>query len=150
MLPVTLQGSAVPRWSHRDPVEGDNPFSLEDPRRTIWSTSTEDARRSLIELDAGVAVTAVITLNPVVYRRQLLDLAVARFNVWAQRVTQVVIDPKDLSDYERWLDNYVANWLRYLADTCPHVNGQDELQTRLQAWSRKWLARARASLQETS
>ena len=147
MLPATLQRSAVPRWSHRDPVEGDNPFSADDPRRAVWSASTDDARQSLIDLDAGLAVTAEVTLDPGIYRRQLLDLAVARFDIWAQRVAHVVFDSEDLSDYAGWLADYATNWLYYLTDTCPHVDARDELQTRLAARAKKWLATARISIQ---
>ena len=81
MLPNAAGLPAIPRWSHRDPVEGGNPFSPFDPRFEAWDAATAAAKRSLLVFDARVEETAQITLDPATYRAQLLDLAVGRFDV---------------------------------------------------------------------
>ena len=133
-----LRPSAVPRWSHRDPVESGNPFPPTDRRHGTWNAATTDATQELLRLDAGVEATAQITLDPAIYRAQLLDLAVARFDVWAERARAVVSDGATLRDYERWLDDYVRNWLRYVADTCPRVEVGEELRIRLNNRAAQW------------
>ena len=134
-----LRPSAVPRWSHRDPVEGGNPFPPADPRHRRWDTATDDARQTLVRFDARLEATAQVTLDPAIYRAQLLDLAVGRFNVWARRGRSVVSSDGALRDYERWLEDYVANWLGYVAETCPRVEVGDELRTRLRGRAAHWV-----------
>ena len=137
--------SAVPRWSHRDPVEGGNPFPAGDPRREAWDTATLAARRALDRCDAHVAATAQVTLDPVVYRAQLIDLALRRFEIWAERGLSVVSDEGGLDDYRRWLDVYVGNWLGYVAETCPRVEIGEELPRRLDTARGRWLEAACAA-----
>ena len=137
--------SAVPRWSHRDPVEGGNPFADGDPRRGTWDAATREAKRALERCDARIATTARVTLDPVVYRAQLIDLALRRFDTWAERALSVVSNEGGLDDYRRWLDLYAANWLGYVADTCPRVETGDELPSRLDAARDRWLEAARAA-----
>ena len=140
--------SAVPRWSHRDPVEGGNPFVDGDPRRQPWDAATREARRALERCDAHIAATARVTLDPVVYREQLIDLALRRFDIWAERALSVVSNEGGLDDYRRWLDVYVANWLGYVADTCPRVETGDELPSRLDTARSRWLEAGRAAAAE--
>ncbi len=142
--------SAVPRWSHRDPVEGGNPFADGDPRREIWDAATRAARRALERCDAHVAATARVTLDPLVYRAQLIDLALRRFDTWAERALSVVSSEDQLDDYRRWLDAYVGNWLGYVADTCPRVETGDELPSRLDAARRRWLGAGRAAAERAA
>ena len=142
--------SAVPRWSHRDPVEGGNPFIDGDPRREIWQAATREARRELERCDAHIAATARVTLDPVVYRAQLIDLALRRFDTWAERGLSVVSNEGELDDYRRWLDVYVENWLGYVADTCPRVETGDELPSRLGATRRRWLEAGRAAAERAA
>lgn len=142
--------SAVPRWSHRDPVEGGNPFADGDPRREIWDAATRAARRALERCDAHVAATARVTLDPLVYRAQLIDLALRRFDTWAERALSVVSSDDELDDYRRWLDVYVENWLGYVADTCPRVETGDELPSRLDAARRRWLGAGRAAAERAA
>lgn len=142
--------SAVPRWSHRDPVEGGNPFPEGDPRRTIWDAATDEARRALDRCDAHIAATARVTLDHVVYRAQLIDLALRRFDVWAERGLSVVSNEEALDDYRRWLDAYVGNWLGYVAETCPRVETGEELPRRLDASRGRWLQAARAAAAGTA
>ena len=80
-LQNALRPSAVPRWSHRDPVEGGNPFPPADPRHRRWDIATDDARQALVRVDERLEATAQVTLDPVLYRAQVLDLAVGRFDV---------------------------------------------------------------------
>ena len=146
-LPVALCLSAVPRWSHRDPVAGGNPFPPTDARHGTWDAATTDARRALLRFDADLKVTAQVTLDPAIYRAQLLDLAVGRFDVWARRGRSVVSSDGALQNYEQWLTDYVANWLRYVAETCPRVEVGDELRTRLRGRAAHWVAETRHILE---
>ena len=146
-LPVALCLSAVPRWSHRDPVAGGNPFPPGDARHGTWDAATTDARRALLRFDADLKVTAQVTLDPAIYRAQLLDLAVGRFNVWARRGRSVVSSDGALQNYEQWLTDYVANWLGYVAKTCPRVEVGDELRTRLRGRAAHWVAETRHILE---
>ena len=145
-LPGALRASALPRWSHRDPVEGGNPFSAGDPRHQAWGTATADAKLALLQFDAELEVTAQVTLDPALYRAQLLGLAVGRFDVWARRCGSVVSSRAGLGDYERWLVQYVANWLDYVAETCPRVQVGDELRARLQGRAAHWATETRRRL----
>ncbi len=145
MSPEIRHLSAVPRWSHRDPVEGGNPFPAEDPRREAWDAATLAARRALDRCDAHVSATAQVTLDPVVYRAQLIDLALRRFDIWAERGLSVVSDEGGLDDYRRWLDVYVGNWLGYVAETCPRVETGEELPRRLDTARGRWLEAACAA-----
>ena len=137
--------TAVPRWSHRDPVEGGNPFPAGDARHGPWDAATREARRALERCDAHIAATARVTLDPVVYRAQSIDLALRRFDIWAERGLSVVSDEGELDHYRRWLDTYVGNWLGYVADTCPRVETGDELPRRLDAARTRWLEAGRAA-----
>ena len=130
-LPAALRSSAVPRWSHRDPVEGGNPYPRGAPEWAVWETGTAAARDRLRRMDARIARTAQVTLDPALYRAQLLDLAVGRFDIWTERGLTVVSTEQTRRDYEHWLAAYVTNWLRYVADTCPRVDAAAELRVRL-------------------
>ena len=144
MVPI-LRLSAVPRWSHRDPVEGGNPFAPTDPRHGTWDAATGVARAALRRDDAHMAETAQVTLDPEIYRAQLLDLAAARFDVWARRGRSVVLTDAALRDYDRWLADYVANWLRYVGETCPQVESRGKLRTRLTRRAAHWMTETRSS-----
>ena len=146
-LLVALCLSAVPRWSHRDPVAGGNPFPPTDARHGTWDAATTDARRALLRFDADLEATAQVTLDPAIYRAQLLDLAVGRFDVWARRGRSVVSSDGALQNYQQWLADYVANWLGYVAETCPHVEVGDELRTRLRGRAAYWVAETRHILE---
>lgn len=139
-----LHLSAVPRWSHRNPVEGGNPFSDGDPRREVRDEATRKARQALERCDAHLAATARVTLDPVVYRARLIDLALRRFDVRAERGLSAA-PPGGGGDYRRWLDVYAANWLVYVADPCPRVDAGDELRRRLDAARRRWSDAATAA-----
>ncbi len=126
-------------------MEGGNPFADGDPRREIWDAATREARRALERCDAHFAATARVTLDPVVYRAQLIDLALRRFDTWAERGLSVVSNEDQLDDYRRWLDVYVGNWLDYVADTCPRVDTGDELRRRLNGARERRLKAGRAA-----
>jgi hypothetical protein len=142
--------SAVPRWSHRDPVESGNPFPRATREHQAWETATAEALRQLGRCDARLAVTAQVSLDPDVYRAQLLDLAVERFDTWAHRGLAVVWSDDDGRAYTRWLEEYVRNWLRYVAETCPRVIVGDELGSRLSGRATDWSAQARRALSATA
>ena len=137
--------SAVPRWSHRDPAEGGSPFADGDPRREVWDAATLEARRALERCDAHVAATARVTLDPDAYREQLVDLALRRFDIWAERGLSAVSDDRGRADYRQWLDAYADNWLAYVADTCPRVDAGPALRRRLDAARRRWSDAARTA-----
>ena len=139
---VTLE-AAQPRWSHRDPLEGRNLFPPEAPGHAIWTTATDAARDELREMDAAMIGSAQVTLDPVVYRAQLFDLAVGRFAIWTERGLAVISTEDACRDYERWLDRYIENWLQYVAETCPGVEELDELEQRLRELARGRVRQAR-------
>ena len=145
-LAAPPRSSAVPRWSHRDPVDGGNPFPVADARHETWDTATVNARQALLRFDAGLEATAHVTLDPTLYRAHLLGLAVGRFDVWARRCRSVVSSRDELGIYDRWLADYVTNWLGYVAETCPRVEVGDELRTRLQGRAAHWVAETRNAL----
>ncbi len=126
-------------------MEGGNPFPAGDPRREAWDAATLEARRALDRCDAHIAATTQVTLDPVVYRAQLIDLALRRFDIWAERALSAVSNGEALDDYRRWLDVYVGNWLGYVAETCPRVETGEELPRRLTAARGRWLEAARAA-----
>ena len=140
-MPAAVALSARPRWSHRDPVEGGNPFPVADPRRGRWQAATDLALERLARHDAMLALAAEITLDPSRYRAQMLDLAVSRFDTWAERGAAVVADRASARGYADWLHRYVRNWLAYAADTCPRVDLRDALEQRLRARAEHWETR---------
>lgn len=137
-FPDSLQSSAVPRWSHRDPVECGNPFAPDDDRHHAWHAATSRAQDALARIDARLELGPV-RQHPDPYSVRVIALAVARFDIWSQRSLAVVWSPRALQDYARWLENYTENWLEYVADTCPQIEVSNDLRARLAARSRVWL-----------
>jgi len=137
-LPRPLLDSARPRWSHRDPVEGGNPFPTATADAARWERATAAALARLRAQDLGLAKTAIVTLDPDRYRAQMLELAVARFDVWAERLLAVLDDDRSREQGRDWLDRYVANWLEYAEETLPRVSFGTELEDRLRARARYW------------
>ncbi len=142
-FPDTLRSSAVPRWSHRDPVECVNPFTPNDERHPLWHVATCHAKDTLARNDA--APEQARDSRP--YPARLVALAIARFDVWAQRGLAIVVSRCALQDFERWLDDYRENWLKYVGDTCPHVDVADDLGFQLTARARFWIDKARRTFQ---
>ena len=140
MFPQAASISAVPRWSHRDPVEGGNPFPPGSCHEA-WSKATKQALADLLALDAQLQLSAQVTLDPILYRTQMLDLAVKRFDTWVNRGCAVIRDKADLNEFKKWLTLYVDNWLVYAEDTCPYIDMRDELEYRLRAKSQDWCSR---------
>ena len=136
--------SAVPRWSHRDPVEGGNPFVAGHPRRSLWAQATAAARAALARYDDALATSAPVTHDPQTYGRRLIELATMRFDTWARRGLAAVDGEASQGDYEAWLRTYVANWRAYIADTCPHAGAavRDELHARIAARATHWTTEA--------
>jgi len=146
-FPDALRSSAVPRWSHRDPVEGGNPFPLDDARHDAWHRATCSARDVLAQIDRELNAAEQAGPHPDPYPVRVVALAVSRFDVWARRTQSVVRSPAALRDYELWLTSYVAHWLVYVADTCPGTEVGDELHARLSLRARHWVADASRALQ---
>ena len=135
--------AAQSRWSHRDPLEGLNLFPPGAPGHAIWTTATDAARDRLRAMDAAMIDSAQVTLDRVVYRAQLFDLAAGRFAIWTERGLAVISTEDACRDYERWLDRYIENWLQYVAETCPGVEELDELEQRLRELARGRVRQAR-------
>ena len=136
--------SATPRWSHRDPVEGGNPFAAGAPRHARWDEATTHALATLQRYDTDLAART-LSGDPSVYARRWLDLATTRFDTWAQRGLAAVNGTAAHRDYEAWLQAYAANWRAYVADTCPHVaeDIRNELASRLTVRAAHWTNEAR-------
>jgi hypothetical protein len=146
-FPAALRSSAVARWSHRDPVEGGNPFPPHDSRHETWHAATCAARDALIRIDRELDEAEAVGPHPDPYAVRLVALAVLRFDVWARRVQSIVRSPAALQDYEGWLTTYVAHWLVYVADTCPRVEVGDDLRARLSSRAQYWVVEASRALQ---
>lgn len=142
-FPEALRNSARPRWSHRDPVEGGNPFVEGDPRRQAWARATERAERRLHRLDARLDAEERSGTAHGAYGDRVVDLAVARFDIWAERGLAGIVSPVGADDYARWLTTYLENWIVYVADTCPTLCVEPQLRARLDALASRWTARAR-------
>ncbi len=136
--------SAIPRWSHRDPVEGGNPFPARDLRHPRWEEATGRARAALRHYDDETAASVSATLTPEAYARHWLDLATVRFDTWARRGLAAVDGTAEQRDFATWLRTYVANWRTYVAETCPHVGVKvrDELVAHLAVRAAHWINEA--------
>ena len=141
-LPAALRLSAVPRWSHRDPVEGGNPFSDDNPRCPVWDEATHTALKALARFDTTLAREESHPTDAGVYLGRVIGLAEARFGVWARRVATVVRCETARLDFECWLEQYVDNWLVYVSETCPHIDVRDDLEARLRERADYWAAEA--------
>jgi hypothetical protein len=146
-FPATLRSSAVARWSHRDPVEGGNPFPPDDLRHEVWHDATRSAKDVLVRTDRDLDEAEKGGPHPDPYSTRVVALAVSRFDVWARRAQSIVRSPAALRDYEVWLTTYVANWLAYVADTCPRVDVGDDLGAQLSSRAERWIAEARGALE---
>jgi hypothetical protein len=124
-------------------MEGHNPFPPGAPGHAIWTTATDAARDRLRAMDAAMIASAQVTLDRVVYRAQLFDLAAGRFTIWTDRGLAVILTEDACRDYKRWLDRYVENWIQYVAETCPGVEGLAELEQRLRELARARVRQAR-------
>ena len=142
-FPDSLRSSAVPRWSHRDPVECDNPFTSGDARRSVWHAATRHARDSLVRLDAESEGEPV--RQHADYPMRVVDLAVARFDIWSERLLSIVYSSDALQHYQQWLVDYTENWLHYVEETCPKLKIREHVRIRLTARSRFWVEVARRS-----
>src|SRR5258707_344886 len=92
-FPAALRSSAVARWSHRDPVEGGNPFPLVDSRHEAWHAATCSARDVLARIDRELDEAEEAGPHADPYSVRLVALAVSRFDVWAGRVQSIVRSP---------------------------------------------------------
>jgi hypothetical protein len=145
-FPAALRSSAVPRWSHRDPVEGGNPFPSDDARHEVWNSATSFAREALVRIDREISEAEEAGPHPDPYPVRVVALAVSRFDVWAKRTQSIVRSPAALRDYEQWLTSYVAHWLVYVADTCRGIEVSDDLRARLSSRAQHWVADARRAI----
>ena len=145
-FPARLKDSARPRWSHRDPVEGGNPFKLHSQAHVHWSHATAVAENSLRHDDIQLNRRASITKDREQYQLELVSLAIDRFDIWAERGLAVVNSQNLYNEYTAWLHTYATNWLAYVTETCPHVSINEELNTRLTIRTDHWSTIAQARL----
>ena len=143
----TVGAPAVPRWSHRDPLEGYNPFRSGDRRGGVWKVATETAVNSLRSYDEELEVREKDKRDhDVPYSVRVEDLAIARFDTWAKRELSVVVDDETLNEYKEWLDRYVTNWLTYVDETFPKLEIYQSLSDRLFSRSLVWIELAHVGI----
>ena len=132
--------SAVPRWSHRDPVEGGNPYRSGDLLHARWKEATARALAALKHYDARLAAHPLVDGDPSVYAAQWFNLATMRFDTWARRGLAAVDSTAAQREYAAWLQAYVTNWRTYVTDPCPHVvpGVRDALVARLRVRAANW------------
>ena len=145
-FPARLKDSARPRWSHRDPVEGGNPFERHSQSHAKWSRATDSARNSLRRHDDHLNIRLANAEDLKEYQGELVSLATTRFDIWAERGLAVVDSQLLRNEYGTWLHTYAANWLAYVDDTCPHVSINEELKTRLSIRTAHWATVAQSRL----
>ena len=145
-FPPALKDSARPRWSHRDPVEGGNPFKLHSQAHARWSHATGIAEDNLRRHDEHLNRRASNTKGLGEYQIELVSLAITRFDTWAERGLAVVDSQHLSNEYVAWLHTYATNWLAYVDDTCPHISVKKILETRLAMRTRHWTTVAQSRL----
>ena len=106
-----------------DPVEG-NPFPPEDVRHGMWQRATRDAveRVSRLKADWLVWQETQAELHPTVAPETLREflkekrrVLVEEFQIWAGRVTQVVLTDADVRRTDDWLVGYADSFLQFQA-----------------------------------
>ena len=89
--------------SDGDPVEG-NPFSNEDARHQVWKEATRDAEDKLHLLQFNLLQSSRVAAEEP--NTRLVNLAVAKFDIWAERGVRVVWDDAAVRGYDKWLESY--------------------------------------------
>ncbi len=149
-FPERLKSSARPRWSHRDPVEGENPFKLDSQSRAIWSRATDIAKDRLRHHDDHLNNRLGHTENLKQYQTELVSLVTTRFDIWAERGLAVVDSQSLCNEYIAWLHTYATNWLGYVHDTCPHISVKKILEIRLASRTKHWTTVAQSQLRSST
>lgn len=149
-FPDRLKDSARPRWSHRDPVEGGNPFKLRSQSHARWSRATDIAKDRLRHHDDHLNKRLAHTEDIQEYRSELVSLAATRFDIWAERGLTVVDSQPLYNEYIAWLHTYATNWLAYVDATCPHISVKKILETRLAIRIRHWTTVAQSQLGDSA
>ena len=143
----SVRAPAVPRWSHRDPLEGYIAFRSGDRRAGVWKAATETAVNSLRSYDEKLEVREKDKRDhDVPYSVRVEDLAIARFDAWAKRGLSLVVDEETLNEYKEWLDRYATNWLTYVAETFPKLEIYQSLSDRLFSRSLIWIELAHVGI----
>ena len=148
-FPARLKDSARPRWSHRDPVEGGNPFERHSQSHAKWSRATDSARNSLRRHDDHLNIRLANAEDLKEYQSELVSLATTRFDIWAERGLAVVDSQSLSNEYVAWLHAYATNWLAYGDDTCPHISVKKILETRLAIRRKHWTTVAQSQLRHS-
>jgi hypothetical protein len=148
-FPETLTNSARPRWSHRDPIEGGNPFKLHSQSHATWSRATAIAKDRLRHHDDQLNKRLTHTDDIQEYQSELVSLATTRFDIWAERGLAVIDSQPLYNKYIAWLHTYATNWLAYVDDTCPRISVKKILETRLAIRTKHWTTVAQSQLRHS-
>ncbi len=131
-----------------DPQDS-NPFPAGDPRYDVWEEATREAEEEVCRINedalGGRKSFGDWVLNPVHPHDGLLEVPVAKFDVWARRYIKVVWTDAQVASYDQWLLNYANAWLDVLArrlDESPPpfsveealIEARNRLGNRVQFW----------------
>jgi hypothetical protein len=97
--------------SDGDPLE--NIFQNDDPRHEVWKDATRDAAAKIHRRRSDLLEN--FHASPEDDTSWRVNLALATFDIWAERTVSVVWDDERLDDYDRWLENYAESWMALYA-----------------------------------
>jgi hypothetical protein len=121
-LPSGLQSAG-------DPVQG-NPFSVDNPRHSVWSRATGEAEQESGRLRLNLAKARFENLPALV--EGMINFATAQYDIWGKRGVHVVWNDQDVRSYDQWLHQNAESWLRVAADWCPDTVRAESLLGELQ------------------
>ncbi len=135
--------------SDGDPVEG-NPFRKEDPRHEVWKEATRDAAGKLHLLHSNLIKS--FPRAPEDHNSWRVNLAAAKFDIWAERNVSVVWSDDAVLDYDKWLASYANAWMKLFEERFSALIDLDsllhELGVRLVERMEFWRGIARAFVTE--
>src|SRR5712692_4747810 len=131
--------------SDGDPVEG-NPFPKEDIRHEVWKEATRDAAEKLHLLNSNLLKSGPGAPEDADSWR--VNLAAAKFDIWAERNVSVVWSDDAVLDYDKWLASYANAWMKLFEERFSALIDLDsllhELGVRLVVRMECWRGIARA------
>ncbi len=111
-----------------DFIEG-NPFSVDEPRHSVWENATRNAREELALIESNLKQTGPLPSHGGM--GSVIDIATKRFDVWAKRASQFAATEDELIGYSLWLIEYAEVSRRNTIKTIPGclvVNDQVRFQ----------------------
>jgi len=143
-LPPDLQ-------SDGDPVEG-NPFRKEDPRHEVWKEATRVAAGKLHLLHSSLLKS--FPKAPEDANSWRVNLAAAKFDIWAERNVRVVWSDDAVLEYDQWLASYANAWMKLFKERFSALIDLDsllhELRVRLVERIEFWRGIARTEMRSAS